>query len=382
MGTIVEDEIEESLDNLGIEQITEAQLKKMASEFNVRMRSYGEGIKDALTGGVFEKGEKGLKDIQNELASGSVVSFIRSKQAIVRQIEAGGKTGNTPAQTANIKAVCNFVDAYKKTSYLLNGFRILFKDLESGAMDCSFRLNLFIQYLTMMDVNSDFRHELCDVYRHFEELATYYKTIDKTTDIDTLANTFFDAHTKEYEKTRKYLDQKLSQAYPSSYKYLDPFKMHNVYGSLHKMKCIDDWTKSYWPINEHLEKLRDARKVLDDLAKDIQEAEKENHSEIFSTILSGYNEACRNISYGTRGALDHAKAIESGSDTSPYWIMKYESNIIATKSKYGIGNSSDVIRKGTDYYDSFKLMSEKLGNIAADAISTAIRNRRAEIGYF
>lgn len=229
MGDIFNSENEEaSIDKLQIEAITEEQLIKMATNFESKAERLSTDICDALTGGDYSKGEKAINELRDELRAGAIANLLHSKFSIVSAAEDGKEysTSLTVEQRRNYEAVVDFLNAARKTSILVNGVTTLLNLLDSGALDCSYKHNLFVFCFDFLGVNEEFRHELCNVYRDFEELASYYEHMNF--DASYLAETFFEAKIPEYEKIRRSLDQKMAQTNPTAYKYLNPLDRKSV----------------------------------------------------------------------------------------------------------------------------------------------------------
>ena len=264
---IYEEQAESSIDNLQMEQISEAQLTKVVTTFCEKLDKLAGDVAYALAGGDFDKGMSAIKEIRNEINSGAVASFYSSKQKIVGMLAKGAKYGNslTAEEQNNFDNTLAFLEAYRKFTPVFIGYNKILNLLESGALDCSYLNFLFVIYFDMIGMDKEFSYEISCVFRDFEELAEYYKNMD--VDADYLAYTYFDAHTKEFERMERELDQKMSQTHPDAYKYLSPFRMHSVYEGLGKMKTIDNWTQQYRFMMKDVSKFHEAYKVIKENGK-------------------------------------------------------------------------------------------------------------------
>ena len=72
---IYEEQAESSIDNLQMEQISEAQLTKVVTTFCEKLDKLAGDVAYALAGGDFDKGMSAIKEIRNEINSGAVASF-------------------------------------------------------------------------------------------------------------------------------------------------------------------------------------------------------------------------------------------------------------------------------------------------------------------
>ena len=378
MGDINEEEV--SLDGLAMEQITKDQLTKMASDFREKMTVLGEDITDALKGGNYAKGEKAIKEIRNELHSGAIANFVSSKSDITSKLDEGAKYGNpmTAEQEKNFNEVRDFIRAYSSTADLRADLYTLLTNLLNGTLECSYQHNLFILYFDFVGLTTELRHELCNVFRQFEKLATYYKDMDfNATD---LAFSFRSQYDKEIANIHKALDEKMARSYPDAYKYLDPFKCHSVNEAMSKMKTIDRWTSEYVIMQDDIPLFISEEKLLDKLYADTQAVSDKYQKGPYSHVVAGFFEILRHISWGMKDAYEIILKLKEKSDDNPYWIMKFEDNIISTKNKYGIGFSTNPMTGATDYYDSFRHMTEKLRQFADKTIDDKMREIRRNYG--
>ena len=372
---IYEEQAESSIDNLQMEQISEAQLTKVVTTFCEKLDKLAGDVAYALAGGDFDKGMSAIKEIRNEINSGAVASFYSSKQKIVGMLAKGAKYGNslTAEEQNNFDNTLAFLEAYRKFTPVFIGYNKILNLLESGALDCSYLNFLFVIYFDMIGLDKEFSYEISCVFRDFEELAEYYKNMD--VDADYLAYTYFDAHTKEFERMERELDQKMSQTHPDAYKYLSPFLMHSVNEGMGKMKTIDNWTQQYRFMMKDVSKFHEAYKVIDEVLRDNQTTKEANPTGPFYQFIKGLDSMVRDIRGGMNTSNNIIEKFEANSDDNPYWIMKYQNNILSAKGKYGIG-TTDPKEKGTDYYESFKQMSDILRRISFDTIDNALKKIR------
>lgn len=355
----------EVMENVSFQDMTELILRAKAKNFNKNCNAWAMDIWDALEGGDYDKGHKAAKAMQAELRYGDLIDFYNENHKILADMAAGGFSEGSDANfIRNIKACDDFCQEMGKLTTLFENVSRMVVCLLSGGLEGGFKMSLLKLLFEFGGVDGSLKYEIKNSFSQFEEFAGFLKTFSfNINKVGPASETNYGARV---DVLHDMLDKKMESKYPVLYSYVDPFNKHNVNGYLANMKTVDSWTAMYKDCMKNELKVVEAATLCDEYL-DMANGLCQMKNKPTDDVILGICNFLMKLQEALKIPRDIYLKFKNNVDENPYWIMKYEGAVASVKSNYGLGNS-DPKESGTDYYKTYRKMSETLRKIVSQRL--------------
>lgn len=355
----------EVMENVSFQDMTELVLRAKAKKFNKNCNEWAMDIWDALEGGDYDKGRKAAKAMQAELRYGDLIDFYNENHKILADMAAGGfSAGCEDGFIRNVKACNDFCQEMEQFIALFENVSRMVVCLLSGGLEGGFKMSLLKLLFEFGGCDGTLRYELNTSFSQFEEYANFLKTC--SFNIDKIGPSGETDYGAKVGVLHEMMENKLKSMCPVLYSYVDPFNKHSVNGYLAKMKTVDSWTAMYKDCMKNELKVVEAATLCDEYL-DMANGLCKMKSKPSDDVILGICNFLMKLQEALKIPREIYMKFKNNADENPYWIMKYDNPVASVKSTYGLGNS-DPKESGTDFYRTYRKMSEVLRKIAAQRL--------------
>ncbi len=347
------------------QDITMEDLVNMGIEFNNNCCSMATDIWDALEGGNFDKGIKAAKELNSIMYAGKIINFYGTNHKVLASIASGGfAPGTDPEFIEKIKSFNTYCNNIASFLPLFEGTRKLMLMLLNKGMDACYTMSLTKLLFEFSGCDDSLRNQISKIFSEFVECRKYFLSLSFN------YRSIGYADSTEEEKLKiiySIFDDRMMKKFPLLCEYADPFRTHCIFGNLAEVRTLDSWSRSYKEVRDKEELIEEASKLCDSLLK-ITDSFDLTQDPASDKVLIGFGNLYMKLQEAFKMPLEIYQKFKSGSDESPYWIMKYDSAVLSAKSTYNLGSTDDPKDSGTDYFKSFKAMNTSLMEAVTDTI--------------